>query len=112
MAAGAADLIISRGGSTIFEIALWGIPSIIIPLSTAAEDHQRKNAFSYSRSGAATVIEETNLTPHILTAEVDRILSNKELLEKMKNAAKDFAHPDAAIHIAEALIAIGLKHEK
>lgn len=111
MAAGASDLIISRGGSTIFEIALWGVPSIIIPLSIAAEDHQRKNAFAYARSGAAIVIEEGNLTPHILTAEITRILSDKALTEKMKTGAKSFAHPDAARQIAEVLIAIGVKHE-
>jgi len=111
MAAGASDLIISRGGSTIFEIALWGVPSIIIPLSSSAEDHQRKNAFSYARNEAAVVIEEGNLSPHILTAEVARILGDKELLKKMKVGAKSFAHPDAARQIAEVLVAIGIKHE-
>lgn len=111
MAAGASSLIVSRGGSTIFEIAIWGVPSIIIPLSTSAEDHQKKNAFSYARSDAAVVIEEGNLTPHILIAEINRILSDEELLKKMKAGAKSFAHPDAARQIAEVLIAIGLKHE-
>ena len=111
MAGGASNLIISRGGSTIFEIALWGIPSIIIPLTSASEDHQRKNAFSYSRSNAAVVIEEGNLTPHILTAEINRILESKELVNQMKEGAKSFAHPGAAEQIAEVLIAIGIKHE-
>lgn len=112
MAAGASDLIISRGGSGIFEIALWGVPSIIIPLSTAAEDHQRKNAFAYARSNAAIVIEEGNLTPNILIAEVNRVLDNHELIEKMKEGAKQFAHPNAARLIAEELVKIALAHEK
>jgi len=112
MAAGASDLIISRGGSTIFEIALWGVPSIIIPLSTAAEDHQRKNAFAYARSNAAIVIEEGNLTPHILIAEINRVLDDNEQIEKMKEGAKSFAHPNAAHIIAEELIRIALLHEK
>lgn len=111
MAAGASDVIISRGGSTIFEIALWGVPSIIIPLSSAAEDHQRKNAFSYARAGAAVVIEEGNLTPSILQAEITRMFGDKEKLMEMQEAAKNFAEPEAARKIAEVLIAIGLKHE-
>lgn len=111
MAAGASSLIVSRGGSTIFEIALWKVPSIIIPLSTAAEDHQRKNAFSFARSNGAVVIEENNLTPHILTAEIDRILSDTALQEKMKEGAGTFAHPNAARQIAEVLIGIALQHE-
>src|SRR6185503_14990700 len=49
MSAGITSLVISRAGSTIFEIATWGVPSIIIPLPGAAEDHQTKNAFSYAR---------------------------------------------------------------
>lgn len=111
MAAGAASLIVSRGGSTIFEIALWQIPSIIIPLSSAAQDHQRLNAYSYAHSNAAVVIEEGNLTPHILAAEIKRILGDPKIIEKMKAGAKVYAHPNAARQIAEVLVAIALKHE-
>ena len=42
MSAGVADLIISRAGSTIFQIAVWGVPSIIIPITNSNGDHQRK----------------------------------------------------------------------
>lgn len=112
MAAGASNIIISRGGSGIFEIALWGVPSIIIPLSTSAEDHQRNNAFSYARSNAAVVIEEANLTPNILMAEINRIITDEEQVKKMKEGAKKFAHPDAAHVIADELIKIALAHEK
>jgi len=66
MSAGGADLIVSRAGSGIFEIAAWAVPSIVIPITNSNGDHQRKNAFSYSRSGAAIVIEERNLTPNVL----------------------------------------------
>jgi len=58
MAAGAADLVISRAGSTIFEISAWGVPSIIVPFEHSHGDHARKNAFNYARRGAASVIEE------------------------------------------------------
>ena len=60
MATGISKLIISRAGSTIFEIAAWGLPSIIIPITDSNGDHQRKNAFNYARAGACTVIEENN----------------------------------------------------
>ena len=112
MAAGSADIIISRAGSTIFEIAIWGIPSIIIPIpEEISNGHQRKNAYTYARSGAAVVIEEKNLTPHILAAEVHRLLGDKDRQEKMRKGAKQFAHPDAAKKIAEELIRIALTHE-
>jgi len=111
MAAGAADVIISRAGSTIYEIAIWKVPSIIIPIAESNGDHQRINAFSYARNGAAVVIEEKNLSPHILTAEINRIITDSELQSKMKKGANDFAHPNAARLIAEALIDIALEHE-
>ncbi len=111
-AAGIADLIVSRAGSTIFEIAVWGIPSILIPITDTNGDHQRKNAYSYARTGAAIIVEEANLTAHILFAEIERLMTNKEELEKMKLATKSFARTDAADVIARELIAIGLEHEK
>lgn len=111
MAAGAADLIISRAGSTIFEIASWGIPSIIIPITNSNGDHQRKNAYNYARSGACEVIDEGNLTPHLLISEIDRLLNNKEKLSIMKQSALGFASPDAAEKIAKEAILIAHTHE-
>lgn len=112
MAAGAADLIISRAGSTIFEIACWGIPSIVIPITETNGDHQRINAYAYARSGAASVVEEANLTTNVLIGEIDRILLDKNLQVKMSTAAKGFTHPDAASKIAQEIINIALTHEE
>lgn len=112
MAAGASDLIISRAGSTIFEISSWGIPSIIIPISESNGDHQRNNAFSYARSGGAVVIEEINLSPNVLLAEINRILSDENLISKMKIGAKSFIKTDAARTVAKEILEIGLKHER
>lgn len=112
MAAGCADLIISRAGSAIFEIASWGVPSIIIPITNSNGDHQRKNAFNYARSGSCEVIEESNLTPHLLIAEVDKLISNKEKLAKMKENALQFASPLAAEKIAQSAIDLALTHEE
>ncbi|MES2214391.1 MAG: UDP-N-acetylglucosamine--N-acetylmuramyl-(pentapeptide) pyrophosphoryl-undecaprenol N-acetylglucosamine transferase [Pseudomonadota bacterium] len=111
MAAGVATLVISRAGSSLFEIASWGAPSIIIPITNSNGDHQRKNAYSYARTGACEVIEESNLSPHVLIAEIDKLISNKDRLAQMKNSALSFASPDAAEKIAQAALDIALSHE-
>ena len=111
MAAGAATLIVSRAGSSIFEIASWGVPSIIIPITNSNGDHQRKNAYSYARTGACEVIEENNLSPHVLIADIDKIIANKQKIENMKKSALAFASPNAAGMIAQAALDISLSHE-
>ncbi|MDO8518230.1 MAG: UDP-N-acetylglucosamine--N-acetylmuramyl-(pentapeptide) pyrophosphoryl-undecaprenol N-acetylglucosamine transferase [bacterium] len=111
MSAGVARLVVARAGSSIFEIAAWGLPSIVIPLPGAAEDHQTKNAFAYARSGAAVVIEQNNLTPGLLVSEVSRILDNHDIARAMATAARGFARVDAARAVAEALLDIALSHE-
>ena len=112
MSAGAADLIISRAGSTIFEIASWGKPSIIIPIPEPTSHNQRTNAYAYARAGACQVIEEKNLTPHVLISEIDRLMQNPADREKMSQAAKTFARRDSARLIAEQILATALPHEK
>jgi UDP-N-acetylglucosamine--N-acetylmuramyl-(pentapeptide) pyrophosphoryl-undecaprenol N-acetylglucosamine transferase len=112
MAAGASNLIISRAGSTIFEIAAWGVPSILIPFTNSNADHSRKNAFSYARAGACSVIEEANMTANILCSEIDRIMGDKTEYDFMVKNAKTFSKPGAAEKIAHALVEIALSHEK
>lgn len=111
-AAGAADLVISRAGSTIFEIAVWGLPSIIIPIPERISHDQRLNAYNYMHSGACSVIEEENLRPEIISAEVNHIMKHEDTKLRMIQGAQSFARKDAARVIAEALIDIGLSHEK
>ncbi len=106
-----AGLIISRAGSSaIFEIAAWGLPSILIPLAGSAQDHQRGNAYSYARASATAVIEENNLTPHVLLSEIQRLLSDKKKLEIMSINAKKFSQPEAARKIAQEIIDLALEH--
>jgi len=113
MSAGVASVVISRAGSgSIFEIATWGIPSILIPIPEEVSADQSKNAFAYARSGAAVVIEQNNLTSGLLLSEIDRIVTNDEQRHKMSAAARAFARPDAAKAIADALLDIGLSHEQ
>jgi len=111
MAAGAATIVISRAGSTLFEIASWGIPSILIPITNTNLDHQKKNAFAYARAGACNVIEESNMTANILNSEIDQIINDKTKYAKMAESAKIFAKGDGATVIARALVDTALSHE-
>ena len=112
MAAGVATIIISRAGSTLFEIAFWGVPSILVPITNTNLDHQKKNAFNYARAGACSVVEEMNMTANILSSEIERMTEDKESYKIMAQNAKAFAKPDAAAKIARALVDIALSHEK
>lgn len=110
--AGAAHLIISRAGMTaITEIALWHKPSILIPIPESVSHDQRTNAYAYAKTGAGVVLEEANLTPHVLVSEARRILSDTQTYTAMSERTQSFANADAGKVIAEELIAIGLSHE-
>jgi len=111
MSAGISSLVISRAGSTMFEIAAWELPSIVIPIADSNGDHQRRNAFNYARSGACTVIEESNLSPSVLLASIEKLVENKELLKTMSAAAGKFYQPKAAETIARGLVEMALQHE-
>lgn len=101
----ASDLIVGRAGSgTIFEIAAFGKPSILIPLPESAQDHQRLNAFEYETLGAGYMIEEENLLTNLFLDKVIGILSDKEKYKKMSEAAKSFAKLDSASNIAKILL--------
>ena len=112
MAAGAATIVVSRAGSgSIFEIAAWGLPSILIPIPEPTSHDQEKNAFAYARSGAAVVIEQNNLTPGLLISEINRIIGAPELMRHMSERARMFARVDASKTIANALLDIAVSHE-
>jgi UDP-N-acetylglucosamine--N-acetylmuramyl-(pentapeptide) pyrophosphoryl-undecaprenol N-acetylglucosamine transferase len=105
------NIVISRAGSSaIFEIASWGLPSIIIPIHKSAQDHQRQNAYDYARTGAAAIIEEDNLTPNVLTSEINRIISDEKTKKELGEAAKRFAKPEAARKIAQEILNLALEH--
>lgn len=111
-AAGAADLVISRAGATsIAEISLWQKPAILIPIPEAISHDQRTNAYAYAHTGAAVVLEEGNLTHHVLASEVTRILGDTRTAQTMAGHAHGFANPDAGRVIAEEVVRIALSHE-
>ncbi|HVX90464.1 MAG TPA: UDP-N-acetylglucosamine--N-acetylmuramyl-(pentapeptide) pyrophosphoryl-undecaprenol N-acetylglucosamine transferase [Candidatus Paceibacterota bacterium] len=111
-AAGAADVIVARAGSTsIAEISLWKKPAILIPIPESVSHDQRTNAYTYAHTGAAIVLEESNLTPHLLASEIRRIVTDKPLATQMAEKGATFMPGDAAKLIAEEALRIGLSHE-
>jgi len=113
MLGASADLFISRAGATsIFEMAIWKRPAILIPITKSNGDHQRKNAYAYASTGAAIVIEENNLEPHVFLSEIQRMMGDKSLLENMANSGQSFVQKEAASTIAKEVVTIALGHEK
>src|SRR3989338_8843458 len=111
MASGAASIVVSRAGSTLFEIAACGIPSILVPFTESHGGHSKKNAFTYAHAGACSVIEEANMTSNILNSEINRIVGDQKTSEQMARNAKAFHKSGAAATIAEELIKMALSHE-
>lgn len=100
-----ADLVISRASaSTIAEIAANGKPAILIPLPSAANDHQRMNAYAIAQVGGCVVLEENNLGENMLLKTINDLMNNEELKNKLIGNIKTFYHPDAANMIAEGIL--------
>lgn len=104
----AADIVISRSGSVIAEIAAFGKPSILVPLETSANDHQRANAYGYAATGAAEVFEGKNFTYNVVVLKIKEILEDKELYARMSDAAKRFSRPDAARVVADEVVKLSV----
>ncbi|QTN34230.1 undecaprenyldiphospho-muramoylpentapeptide beta-N-acetylglucosaminyltransferase [Akkermansiaceae bacterium] len=91
-----ADLVIARSGaSTLTEISLAGLPSILVPYPFAADDHQTANARVFSDAGAAKLIQQKDLTPDCLAKLLIGLLADPAALSKMSAAAKSLAISDA-----------------
>ena len=94
---GTADLLISRAGATTCaELAAAGKAAIMVPLPTAADDHQRKNAEALERAGAAKMILQADLTGESLAAEINRLISSPGEITSMETAARSLGRADAA----------------
>lgn len=100
----AADLIISRAGSSLFEFAAFGKPSILIPLPEAAQNHQLMNARAYEAAGACILMEEDQITVPSFVNEVISLTGNDKALKALSTSAKAFAKPDAASKVAVKLL--------
>lgn len=101
------SLVVCRAGAmTVAELGVLGRPAVYIPLPTAADDHQRKNAEAMAARGAARWVAQRALTPEGLAAEMDAVLRDAEGLQAMGAAAWASARPDAAGVIADGLLAL------
>lgn len=101
----ASNLVISRAGAnSIAEIAANNKPAILVPLPSAANNHQSMNAYALAEVGGAIVLEENNLGEHILLQKIDRILQDNDFTNKLIENIGRFYHSDAADKIADGLI--------
>jgi len=100
-----ADIIISRSGTgTLSELAAVGKPSILVPLPTAADNHQHKNAEVFERAGAAEIIEQKQFNLSSLEKQLREYLERPELLVRMSLAVRQLHRPKAAHEIAQHLL--------
>ena len=102
IALAAADAAVARAGGSVFELAQYGLPSVLIPYPHASADHQTTNARWIADRGAALVLPDAELTPERLRAETDALLARRV---EMAAAATALARPDAARDIAAEVLA-------
>jgi UDP-N-acetylglucosamine--N-acetylmuramyl-(pentapeptide) pyrophosphoryl-undecaprenol N-acetylglucosamine transferase len=96
-----ADLLVCRSGaSTVAEITAAGKPAIFVPLPTAADDHQTQNAATLVDGGAARLLRQSEFSSDRVVSEIAELLRDRPRLAAMAEAARRFAHPDAAARIA------------
>ena len=101
----AADFALSRGGAmATAELCAWGIPPIVVPLPTAAADHQTANAKALATAGAAEFIPQSKLTPEALERSVRALVTDAQMLADRSAAALSRARPEAAIDIATHIL--------
>jgi UDP-N-acetylglucosamine--N-acetylmuramyl-(pentapeptide) pyrophosphoryl-undecaprenol N-acetylglucosamine transferase len=102
-----ADLVVARAGMMSgAELCAWGLPSILIPLPTAAEDHQRYNAEALAAAGASRMILQRDLTPAGLGSAIRDLLGDPARLEAMRQAALARGKPAAADEIVSYLLTL------
>jgi len=99
----AADLVVSRAGGSVWEVAAAGKPAILVPYPHATADHQARNARYFERGGGAVVVREAELD---LPPLVEQLLGDPPRLARMRAAMLALARPDAAEAVAEEVAAL------
>jgi UDP-N-acetylglucosamine--N-acetylmuramyl-(pentapeptide) pyrophosphoryl-undecaprenol N-acetylglucosamine transferase len=105
LALAAADLAVARAGGSVFELAQYGLPAILVPYPYASGNHQAANARWMAHHGAALVVPDAELSPQRLRAEVDALLADEPRRAAMAAASAALARPDAARDIAHEVLA-------
>jgi UDP-N-acetylglucosamine--N-acetylmuramyl-(pentapeptide) pyrophosphoryl-undecaprenol N-acetylglucosamine transferase len=102
-----ADIVVSRAGMlTVAELCAWGLPSILIPLPTAAADHQTHNARVLAEAGAAEMLVQADLTPGRLADTIGRLLTDDAARTSMTERARARGRPRAAADIVSNLLTL------
>ena len=100
-----ADLVVCRAGATtLAELMASGRASILVPLPTAADDHQRRNALALVKQGAAYMVEQRELSGDRLATEVVSFAADADRRRQMGAAARRLARPDAAKVIVDRVL--------
>lgn len=103
----ASDVALSRAGAmTTAELVNQGLPAILVPLPTAAEDHQTHNARALEAAGAARVLPEPELSAERLAQELERVVDHPDELARMRTRALERARPRATDQIASDVAAL------
>jgi UDP-N-acetylglucosamine--N-acetylmuramyl-(pentapeptide) pyrophosphoryl-undecaprenol N-acetylglucosamine transferase len=104
---GEADLVVSRAGATtLAELAAAGKPSVLVPLPTAADDHQRRNAEAFAAAGAAEVLLQSDASGNVLAGRIIELAGDADRRTAMGAAARGLARVDAAKAIADRALAL------
>jgi undecaprenyldiphospho-muramoylpentapeptide beta-N-acetylglucosaminyltransferase len=104
----AADVAVCRAGaSTLAELAIAGLPSVLVPLPGAPRDHQRANTRELAVAGGAVVVDDAELSAERLEAELEPLVTGAGIRRDMAAAARSVARPDAALRVAELVLEAG-----
>ena len=104
----ASDIVISRSGSNVlFELAAMGKPAILVPFDDAAGSHQLANAKVFSRSGAAYLFRQHDLTGASLAHQLEYLFKNEKELGSMASSMRSLANLGASDNVARAILKIG-----
>jgi UDP-N-acetylglucosamine--N-acetylmuramyl-(pentapeptide) pyrophosphoryl-undecaprenol N-acetylglucosamine transferase len=101
----AADVAVARAGGSVFELAQYGLPAVLIPYPHASGNHQEANARWMEQAGAAMILPDAELTPERLRATVDALVADASRRSAMAAASAALARPDAAQAIAREVLA-------
>jgi len=105
LALGAANAAVSRAGaSSLAELAAMGLPAVLIPYPTAADDHQFYNAKAFVDAGAAILLDQRRATAGQLAEAASRLLQNSDVVDTMRGRLRQLHMPDAAELIAEKIM--------
>jgi UDP-N-acetylglucosamine--N-acetylmuramyl-(pentapeptide) pyrophosphoryl-undecaprenol N-acetylglucosamine transferase len=95
-----ATVMVTRAGGSLAELAVAGVPAVVVPWSGAAEDHQRANADAFASAGAAVHLREAGCTAERLAGVLEPLLADPARLASMTDALRTLARPDAAARLA------------